>query len=386
MNVRKSVRLPSAAVVVLACAVGSPASASARSGVTVADASAKRLRMCGAVHQASSTASGARVVAVIRRRPRATRTLEISRCEKGRWIRLKSVRVRTDRVRLPVLPAGGYRITGPRLPAIYLRVARPAGAPEYPLLDRSTVRAPMVAFCDGADGKGPHRADGTALPEDLRKLVTADLAGSGRAAYFNAPWIPVRDAPGMRPAPVQYPKSCGEFRRAAAAGKDFLYGRQMFQILGTTKAYENLWRVWGLSAKPADFDEQVRLRYGLSEAPFRNPYPRPGEDPVGAGGGSGQLPLGLIQGIDEATGKYNGKLTIACAACHDSILGRGKDSLGFAPGRGSDAFDASLFAIELLRAGAMIGDPPDPGGLALDAAPYPYAAVRGLTNAFGLVD
>src|SRR4051812_24945373 len=386
MNVRKSVRLPSAAVVVLACAVGSPASASARSGVTVADASAKRLRMCGAVHQASSTVSGARVVAVIRRRPRATRTLEISRCEKGRWIRLKSVRVRTDRVRLPVLPAGGYRITGRGLTAIYLRVAGQAGAPEYPLLDRSTVRAPMVAFCDGADGKGPHRADGTALPEDPRKLVTADLAGSGRAAYFNAPWIPVRDAPGMRPAPVQYPKTCGEFRRSASEGESTLHHRQFFQLLASTRAYDNLWRVWGLSEKPADFDQEVRERYGFSEAPFRNPYPVKGEDPNATGGGSGQLPLGVIQGQDKTTGKYNDEITITCSACHDSILGNQSDGLGLHGGRGSSDFDATLFGSEMAEAASMIGESPDPGAAATAAIPYPYSAGRGLTNSFGLLD
>ena len=106
----------------------------------------------------------------------------------------------------------------------------------------------------------------------------------------------------------------------------------MFQILGTTRAYENLWRVWGLPSRPADFDEQVRLRYGLGVAPFRNPYPKDGEDPVATNGGSGQLPLGLIQGIDEDTMKPNGQITIACAACHDSILGERRENLGFIPG------------------------------------------------------
>ena len=61
----------------------------------------------------------------------------------------------------------------------------------------------------------------------------------------------------MRPLPAQYPKTCGEFRGAAAAGKDFLYGRQMFQILGTVKGYENLWRVWGLDKRPAEFPDKV---------------------------------------------------------------------------------------------------------------------------------
>src|SRR5207302_9153624 len=57
----------------------------------------------------------------------------------------------------------------------------------------------------------------------------------------------------------------------------------------------------------------VMQRYGLSAAKFRNPYPLPGEDPQQTNGGSGQLPLGLIQGRDRDLG-YNGRITISCSA------------------------------------------------------------------------
>ncbi|MEA2424692.1 MAG: formylglycine-rating enzyme, partial [Thermoleophilaceae bacterium] len=111
------------------------------------------------------------------------------------------------------------------------------------------------------------------LPTDPRKLVNAHLKSTATAAYFNASWIPVRDAPGMRPAPVQYPKTCGEFRRAAAAGKDFLYGRQMFQILGTTLV-GNVWE-W-----VADW---FRPRHG--RRPQRDPRgPATGDTRVARGG------------------------------------------------------------------------------------------------------
>ncbi|HEX6945681.1 MAG TPA: hypothetical protein VF196_05765, partial [Casimicrobiaceae bacterium] len=350
--------------------------------------------MCGAVHRTLAVDAGTRVVAVIRRLPRSARTLTISRCSRGTWARSQRVRVRSRRVgrrvqvRLPRLAAGGYRVTGRGLKTIYLRVAREtAGAPQQPLLDRSSVRAPMVAFCDGPNGTGPHRPDATALPVDPRKLVDAALTKqTDRAVYFNAPWIPVRDAPGMRPAPVQSPKTCGEFRTAAAAGKSFVFEKQFFQLLASSRAYDNLWRVWGLKAKPADFDQEVRERYGLSVAPFRNPYPVNGEDPKTTKGGSGQLPLGLVQGQDKTTGQYNDMVTITCAACHDSILGSADDGLGFHGGRGNSDFDATLFGGEMAQAAFMIGESPDSGTVATAAVPYPYSGGRGLTNSFGLLD
>src|SRR4051794_28303473 len=153
-----------AAVFLLALAVGTPAHAApSRSPFTIAGTSAKRLRMCGAAHQTLSTISGSRLVVTIRHRPRTTRSLAIARCRAGSWHRYRTIRVSARRVRLPRLPAGGYRISGRGVLTGYLRVSGAGGAPEYPLLDTSAVRAPMAAFCDGADGKGPHRPDSTPL-------------------------------------------------------------------------------------------------------------------------------------------------------------------------------------------------------------------------------
>ena len=158
----------------------------------------------------------------------------------------------------PRLPAGGYRLSGRGLATIHLRVLRSAGPAAAPLLDRAAVRAPMVAYCDGPDGDGPHRADSAALPPDPRKRINDIVNQTNRATFFNAAWIPVRDAPGMRPAPYQSPKTCGEFRRAARDGDVFLHTKQFFQLIASPKAYDNLWRVWGLKSKPADFDQEVR--------------------------------------------------------------------------------------------------------------------------------
>src|SRR5438128_912476 len=125
------------AVVVLAVAAIAPAAAEARGGVTIAGASAKRLRLCGAVHKTLAATSSTRIVATIARRPRGTRTLTISRCGGGEWSRFKRVRISARHVRLPRLPAGGYRLSGKGLASAYVRVIRSAGPKPAPLLDRS---------------------------------------------------------------------------------------------------------------------------------------------------------------------------------------------------------------------------------------------------------
>lgn len=243
----------------------------------------------------------------------------------------------------------------------------------------------MTAFCDGRHGNGPYRSDATPLPIDPRKLVTAPLLRPDVAVRFNAPWIDLHNAPGFRAHPVQHPKTCGGFRQWAHEGEQIVRTRPFFQEIASAEAYDSLWRAWGLKSKPADFDHQVIERYGLSAAPFRNPYPRPGEDPNKTDGGSGQLPLGVIQGRNRDD-SYSGKVTITCSACHDSILGTPGDRLGLYHGRGSDGVDPSLFAVELARAAGMIGQFPEPGVATAGLVPFPYSAGRGLTNAFGTLD
>ena len=183
-------------------------------------------------------------------------------------------------------------------------LAQPARAEELPLLDLDPIRSPFAKACEG-------QPDTTPMPEDPRKLVVPGINQPGTAVQFNAYWIEVHDAPGYLPNPTQPATTCGEWRARVAAGQEFLETRQTFQLLAGAKAYHNLWMAWGLTKRPADFDEQVRKRYGLPPAPFRNPIPLPGEDPKATDGGSGQLPLGLIQGRD-ADLTYNGKVTISC--------------------------------------------------------------------------
>src|SRR4051812_41294287 len=143
------------AVVVLAATATAPAAAEARGGVTIAGAPAKRLRLCGAVHKTMSVTSGARVVATVTRRPRGTRSLTISRCGGGEWSRFKRVRVTSRRVRLPRLPAGGYRVAGRGLPAVYVRVLRSAAPRLAPPLHPAPLPAPMGALFGRPQRGGP---------------------------------------------------------------------------------------------------------------------------------------------------------------------------------------------------------------------------------------
>lgn len=264
------------------------------------------------------------------------------------------------------------------LPIVALALTARAG--ELPLLDLDPIRSPFAKACEG-------QSDETPMPPDPRKLVVPGINQPGTAVQFNAYWIEVHDAPGYLPNPTQPATTCGEWRARVAAGKEFLETRQTFQLLAGAKAYHNLWMAWGLTKRPADFDEQVRKRYGLPPAPFRNPIPLPGEDPKASDGGSGQLPLGLIQGRDADLG-YNGKVTISCSSCHDSELGTPEDGegLGVIRGRATDAFDASLFGADLMRSSFLSGELPELGAIGAAIVPFPYSTRRGINDAFGLVD
>ena len=81
-------------------------------------------------------------------------------------------------------------------------------------------------------------------------------------------------------------------KTAAERGREALLGQAFVPPIVTWKAYENLWKVWGLKEKPADFDRRVRERYGLHEAP----YPNKGL-PMGLREAAGLLGKGVGVGI-----------------------------------------------------------------------------------------
>jgi mono/diheme cytochrome c family protein len=86
----------------------------------------------------------------------------------------------------------------------------------------------------------------------------------------------------------------------ADRGREALLTRCYSAPFVSRSGYENLWKQWGLKERPADFDAQVRTRYGLHEAP----YPNEG------------LPMGLRMRPDNRVG-------IDCMLCHGgSLFGR----------------------------------------------------------------
>ena len=88
-------------------------------------------------------------------------------------------------------------------------------------------------------------------------------------------------------------------KSAAQRGEIALLTRSFSHSSVPRQNFDALWKVWGLPEKPADFDERLRERYGLHEAP----YPNDG------------LPMGL-----RAMGKARTGVAIDCMLCHGGSL------------------------------------------------------------------
>ncbi|MGB1580177.1 MAG: hypothetical protein ACPHER_01570 [Nevskiales bacterium] len=199
-------------------------------------------------------------------------------------------------------------------------------AEEFPLLGGVRGGNALSNFCEG-------QPDNAALPPDPRTLVVPGV-NEGKAVAFNAYW---RDCDNGVPRPT----TCGELREQAALG--YLVGEGQGMVGSTTafsggaddpgmllpaSSYNNLWRVWGLTQRPDNFDYLAGQRYGSPPSPVRNPYPLPGENPNETDGGSGQLPLAFTQ-VREDDGSWTGKIGVkACVQCHNGQLGTAADGPG----------------------------------------------------------
>jgi mono/diheme cytochrome c family protein len=64
--------------------------------------------------------------------------------------------------------------------------------------------------------------------------------------------------------------SAEENTAAAARGRGTLLARSLNPGIWSSKAYDEVWKVWGLSAKPANYEQAFLERYGLQRAPFEN--------------------------------------------------------------------------------------------------------------------
>lgn len=210
------------------------------------------------------------------------------------------------------------------------------------------------------------------MPTDPRTLIV-DGVNAGKAVYFNSFY---QDCHANLPEAEQAAKTCGEYKARVASGDYFANQRAGMSTLSIPARFFNqLWRAWGMSRRPANFDQLLTERYGFNPAPYRNPYPLPGEDPLNTEGGSGQLPMGLIQGRD-GDGNFNGRISMNCYICHGGQIGSAQDGegLGPIPGMGNTNTDMMILMRDLSL------------GLVGGLIPISLNNTRGTSNAVGAFD
>jgi mono/diheme cytochrome c family protein len=200
------------------------------------------------------------------------------------------------------------------------------GGDELPLLGSSRGGHYWFAFCEG-------QSDDTPVPQDPRELVVPGV-NAGKAVYMNGFWQTCQDD--------NHPGTCGELRRRAERGYAVVAsdgevgagslfsgdtGRSTFAF--SASAYADVWRAWGLTERPDNFDELAAQRWGTPLSPTPNPYPLPGEDPNDPAhpGGSGQLPMALTQ-LREADGTWTSTINVTCNVCHAGKVGEAADGPG----------------------------------------------------------
>ncbi|HSW11337.1 MAG TPA: hypothetical protein VLI06_00770 [Solimonas sp.] len=228
-------------------------------------------------------------------------------------------------------------------------------------------------FCEGQQ-----QPDSAVIPEDPRHLVLPGVS-EGRAVAFNEYWEDCHQN-----IEVKRAQTCGEYRDRKRRGReqavqspvDGLFGEANTLFHIGRAGFDDLWKTWGLPGRPTDFDERLIQRYGLARADFRNPYPLPTEDPEATDGGSGQLPIGLVQ-MKDAQGHYTGKVSMTCATCHSASLGEPADGEGLGGIIGMAAnVDFDVLLVDFLS--SNVGVPS-----AVIPLPVDLSARRGALNAAG---
>lgn len=132
---------------------------------------------------------------------------------------------------------------------------------------------------------------------------------------------------------------------AAERGKDALLKKSYAPALVSWRAYDDLWKQWGVAEKPKDYAAAVRERYGLHEAPYPN--------------------KGLPMGLREAPWLFGKGVGFDCLLCHASSFD-GKPVIGL----GNSSLDWQALFDELFAAQGL------PHGM-----PHPFTYVRGTTEA-----
>jgi hypothetical protein len=122
---------------------------------------------------------------------------------------------------------------------------------------------------------------------------------------------------------------------AVERGREAVRGRPALNPpVGTTAAYDNLWKQWGAAEKPADYPRAVRDRYGLHPAPYEN--------------------AGLPMGLHPARGLLMGKgVGTDCLLCHAGTVA-GRTVIGLA----NSTMDVDGLIRDLFAASGMRIDVP----------------------------
>ncbi|HEV3205289.1 MAG TPA: cytochrome c [Gemmataceae bacterium] len=109
------------------------------------------------------------------------------------------------------------------------------------------------------------------------------------------------------------PLSMAAEKTPADRGRDIMFNHSLNPAVWSLKAYDNVWKQWGVPAKPADYAKALMDRYGLQAAPFEN----------------GGRPMGLI----ESKNIFGKGIVNNCLLCHagtiagQTIIGLGNASL-----------------------------------------------------------
>lgn len=234
---------------------------------------------------------------------------------------------------------------------------------EWPLLGSRRGGHYWFDFCEG-------KPDDAVVPPDPRELVVPGVNrledGASKAVYMNAFWQTCQtDDKYPEPHRRNHPGTCGELRARVArgypliaaagqvgAGTFFSGNSHDTSLAFSASLYNTMWReIWGLSARPDNFDRLVAERWGMPLSPTRNPYPLPGEDPNAPGkdGGSGQLPMGLTQ-LRRPDGSWTGRINVTCSICHGGQVGEPADGPGLGAMYGTNSLsDITVMFTDLGR-------------------------------------
>jgi hypothetical protein len=131
----------------------------------------------------------------------------------------------------------------------------------------------------------------------------------------------------------------------AERGRLALLTRSFNPTIWSARAYDNVWRQWGLTEKPADYLDAFRERYGLSPAPFPND--------------------GYPMGLRSSGGLLGKGISTDCLVCHGGSIA-GQSYIGLP----NSSLDMQALYEELAQADGRSR-----------RTPFTFSNVRGTTEA-----